>query len=258
MLKLEQIKKYYPVSLANKFPRNILVEYLQYELLDSIFRQKKSERLSFMGGTSIRIVYNGNRFSEDLDFDNFGLTFHDFKKIVEQAIIDIEEKGFSVEKRFVGKEAFHCYIKFPKILEREGLAQINTEKILVRIDSLQRKETFDPQVVLLNKFNVYRNILTNPVDIILSQKMLAGMNRKRAKGRDFYDISFLYGITSPNFEYIKKETGLTREKFLSEFKEYCLRLDFDQLAKDVEPFLIDGQIERVKDFKNFLGSLIKN
>ena len=254
MLAFEQIKKYYQNELAEKFPRNILTEYIQYELLDSIFKQKKAEKISFMGGTSIRIVYGGNRFSEDLDFDNFGLSFENFKDIVEQAITDLERKGFFVEFRFVEKDAFHCYVKFVEILQRENLSKADDEKLLIRVDSVLRKKTFQPNVVLLNKFDVYRNILANPVDIILSQKMIAGLNRKRAKGRDFYDISFLYGLTKPNFDYIKQETGLDKTSFLKKFKKYCFKLNFNQLAKDVEPFLINEQAERVKDFGNFLSN----
>ena len=255
MLRLEQIKKYYNSELANKFPANILTEYLQYELLDSIFKQKKSENLSFMGGTAIRIIYNGNRFSEDLDFDNFNLSFSEFETIIKNAIIDIEKKGFSVEFRFVKKEAFHCYIRFPQILQQEKLSSADKEKILIRIDSVQRKKLFFPQVTLLNKFNVYRNILANPSSIILSQKMIASISRKRPKGRDFYDISFLYGITKPDFKYIEELTKMKKEEFLDRFKNYCSNLNFNELAKDVEPFLIDGKIERIKYFNDFLKSI---
>ena len=53
----------------------MLVEYLQYELLDSLFKDAAAAELSFIGGTAIRILHDSPRFSEDLDFDNFGLSF---------------------------------------------------------------------------------------------------------------------------------------------------------------------------------------
>ena len=255
MLSLEQIKKYYPPALAEKFPRNIITEYLQYELLDSIFKQKGSEELSFMGGTAIRIVYGGNRFSEDLDFDNFGLSFEEFTKLIQWAIIDMEKKGFIIETRFVSKKAFHCYIKFRDILQRAHLSPVKSEKVLIRIDTVAKKKIFHPQIVLLNKFGVYRNILVNPLDIILAQKMLAAMNRARTKGRDFYDISFLYGLSQPSFNYLQKMTGLQKNEFLDQFKKRCSQLNFNQLAKEVTPLLIKGQIERVKNFKKFLENI---
>ena len=76
MLTFDQILSRYS-SQERLYPRNILVEYIQCEILDSLFKQKEGISLSFIGGTALRIVYGGNRFSEDLDFDNFGL---DFKK----------------------------------------------------------------------------------------------------------------------------------------------------------------------------------
>jgi Domain of unknown function (DUF1814). len=37
-----------------------------------------------MGGTSLRIIYNNSRFSEDLDFDNFSLTQAEFTLLSEK------------------------------------------------------------------------------------------------------------------------------------------------------------------------------
>ena len=43
-------------------------ELLQLILLDNLYAQSGSERVIFQGGTAIRWIYNGSRFSEDLDF----------------------------------------------------------------------------------------------------------------------------------------------------------------------------------------------
>ena len=42
-------------------------DYLQYLLLYSLY--SRSQVLVFKGGTALRIVYKGNRYSEDLDFN---------------------------------------------------------------------------------------------------------------------------------------------------------------------------------------------
>lgn len=42
-------------------------DYLQYLLLFSLYG--KSQVLVFKGGTALRIVYKGNRYSEDLNFN---------------------------------------------------------------------------------------------------------------------------------------------------------------------------------------------
>ncbi len=257
MLTFEQLKKEYSgPELA--YPRNILVEYLQHELLDSIYKQKKSSDLVFIGGTAIRIVYGGNRFSEDLDFDNYGLSFSDFKKIMQDVVKDMELKGFKIEFRFVEKGAFHCYIKFPKILFDNKLSDLEGEKILVRIDTVKRKKTFSPELFILNKFNVYRNILVSPMDIILSQKLMTIIGRPRKKGRDFYDVSYLYGKTEVNFPYILENFSLQKDEFYKKILDACKGLNFKALSKDVEPLLIQTeQISRVENFYDFIKSKLR-
>ncbi|MEK9155823.1 MAG: nucleotidyl transferase AbiEii/AbiGii toxin family protein [Patescibacteria group bacterium] len=253
MLTYEQLKKYYSDGLAAKMPKNILVEYLQYELLDSLFKQKRSELLVFIGGTAIRIIYGSSRFSEDLDFDNFGLPFDEFEEIVDNAGKDLELKGFSAELRFVEKGAYHCYLKFPEILYDNNLSSLLQEKVLIRLDTVNKEPSYRPVIHTLNKFDVFRNILAAPADIILAQKLITIMERKREKGRDFYDASFLLGLTKPDFLYIKKTTGLAQDEFGGKFLERLNQLDFNFLAKDVEPFLAaPEQSERIKNFKDFV------
>lgn len=72
MLELNQIESYYPEHLR-VFKKNILREYLQYKILEIIYDSKFTVNLVFMGGTAIRIIHGGSRFSEDLDFDNINL-----------------------------------------------------------------------------------------------------------------------------------------------------------------------------------------
>lgn len=252
MLTLEQIQQYYS-SAETPSKRNLLMEYIQHELLDSIFKQKPASLLSFMGGTSLRIVYGGNRFSEDLDFDNFGLSFKEFEELFNTVIEDMNTKGFRTEFRFVEKGAYHCYVKFPHILQKEKISSVPNEKILVRVDTVQKKEDFKPIVRTLNKFDVYRDIIVNPIDIILSQKLVTILRRKREKGRDFHDVSFLYGKTEPNYEYLEKITRMKEGAFFQELVKRCEQLDYVWLARDVEPFLIDRQqSRRILGFLDFI------
>lgn len=252
MLTFPQLKKYYS-EVKNTPPKSMMVEYLQYELLDSIYKQKKSAQLSFIGGTAIRIVHSGNRFSEDLDFDNFGLSFDEFQNLMNDVIDDMKLKSFIMEIRLVEKGAYHCYIKFPHILQEANLSLMVNEKILVRIDTVEKEKFFDPQMHTLNKFDIYRSILVNPIEIILSQKLMTILGRKREKGRDFYDVSYLYGKTEPNFPYIEKTLSISKDKFIEKILARCEELDFVFLAKDVEPFLIEAdQSSRVIGFKEFI------
>lgn len=252
MLTLEQIKGYFEEQLVKKNPRGVMVEYLQHELLDSLFKNKEAASLCFIGGTAIRILQHGQRFSEDLDFDNFGLTFVQFEKALQKTCRDLETKGFLVEYRTVERGAYHCYLRFPEILYRAGISPHAEEKILIRIDTERKDRFYKPRPYLLNKFNVYRLILTAPLAILLSQKMMALMARKREKGRDVFDVSLLLGIVRPDFDYLEKYLHIGKKKIIQQFTSRIEELDLEFLSRDVEPFLFSAeQKTRVSTFKEY-------
>lgn len=257
MLRFAQIKEYFDRHEFGLSQKGMLVEYLQYELLDSLFKQRGSEKLSFIGGTAIRIVHNSQRFSEDLDFDNFGLSYLTFKGLLEKAISEMRLKGFDMETKYLKKtDNYHLYVKFPGLLFSLGLSGHEEEKIFIAVEAQKKKKVFKTGLHLLNKFGVFRNIVVNPPAILLAQKLLAILYRQRAKGRDFYDVSFLSGKTKPDFTYIKKITGLDKKQFSAKLDKHCKKLNLKGLAKDVEPFLFDpDQKERVLLFREILPSI---
>lgn len=250
MLTIDQVASYFPEALFRKNPQGALVEYLQYEILDSLFKWPGSENLSFMGGTAIRILHQSVRFSEDLDFDNFALSFDDFQSLLDRTCKDMAYKGFNIEYRVVEKEAFHCYIRFPEILYKSGISPDKGQKILIRIDSEAKKKTYIPGIFVLNKFSVFRRILAAPLEVLMSQKMMAVLYRKRARGRDLFDVSFLAGLAKPDFDYVEKCLGVGSDDFLRMFSRRLDELDLPALAKDVEPFLFTSeQKQRVLYFR---------
>ena len=252
MLTVEQISSHFPPPLRQRNPRGMLVEYLQYELLDSLFKNPAAAMLSFIGGTAIRILHDSPRFSEDLDFDNFGLSFAQFEDLLKTACRDMEYKGFLIEYRIVEKGAYHCYIRFPEILQQSGLTPHAGPKILIRIDSEAKEKIYEPRQAFLNKFGVYRRILAAPAGLLLAQKMITILYRKREKGRDIYDVSFLRGLAVPDFVYIEKLLGLDQKEFSRRFHVRLGELDMNALARDVEPFLFASEDrERVAGFREY-------
>lgn len=250
MFTIDQIASYFPEPVFRKNPQGALVEYLQYEILDSLFRNQGVEYLSFIGGTAIRILHQSVRFSEDLDFDNFALSFDAFEALLENTCRDMGYKGFHIEYRVAAKGAFLCYIRFPEMLYKSGISPDKGRKILIRIDSEPKEKNYIPKVVTLNKFAVFRRILVAPPEILMAQKMMAVLYRKPEKGRDLFDVSFLMGMTMPDFAYIEKCLGVGEKEFLRMFTDRIYELDLVFLAKDVEPFLFTTeQKERVLYFK---------
>ncbi len=237
MLSLKEIEKQYPDNLR-PFKRNILREYLQYKILEIIFNSPLANKLSFLGGTALRIIYSNTRFSEDLDFDNFGLTEAEFTSLTEEVRRGMMKLGFKTEIRNVFKGAFRCYLKIPKILLANELAVMPDEKMMIQLDTAPHGFQYEPDSKILNKFDVLTQIFTTPLDILLAQKIYTIFNRQRAKGRDFFDTIFLLGLTKPNYDYLKLKTGIDnwpdiKKKLLEDTKT----LDLNELVKNVEPFL---------------------
>ncbi len=258
MFSLEQIEQYYPENLRI-FKKNILREYLQYKILEIIFNSKLSDKLSFLGGTALRIVYDNHRFSEDLDFDNFGLTKKEFIFLAEEIKNKLQKEGYLPEVRNVFKDAYRCYIKIPHILFENKISNLLEEKIMIQVDTASHNFDYKPDKKILNKFEIFTQIFITPLDILLSQKIYAVLNRKRPKGRDFFDIVFLLSKIKPNYDYlsekvfVKNDNDLKKKLFL-----YTRKFDFDALAKDVKPFLFNpSDSKRVKMFREYFGQVFK-
>lgn len=237
MISINQIERYYPENLRG-FKRNIMREYLQYKILEIIFNSRLTSKLAFLGGTVLRIVHENTRFSEDLDFDNFKLSESEFILLTKEIQKGLEMEGYSVEIRTILKKAFHCYIKLPHILFDNSMSDLKDEKILIQVDTEPHNFAYIPDKVFLNKFDVFTQIAVTPADILLAQKIYALLNRKRAQGRDFYDVIFLLQKTRPNYDYLKQKIGLANSQTLK--KELFDRLkgvNLKELARDVEPFL---------------------
>jgi predicted nucleotidyltransferase component of viral defense system len=256
MLNLYEIEKYYPDNIKG-FKRNILREYLQYKILQIIFDSKYAGKLSFLGGTALRIIHGNTRFSEDLDFDNFGLEEEEFAEISSLVKKRMEMEGYDVEIRNVYKGAYRCYVKIPKMLFDNGLSGYEEEKILIQLDTAPHGFAYEPNRVILNKFEVFTEINTTPLDIILAQKFFAIFNRKTMKGRDFFDVVFLLGKTKPNYGYLQMKLDIENDQQLkNKLLSLDGEIDFEGLAKDVEPFLFwADDAKKVLLFMKYIKSL---
>ena len=252
MLDFQQIKDQYPEEIQ-RFERAILREYLQCKILQAVFDSKHASKLVFLGGTALRIVYGNNRFSEDIDLDNFGLSWSEFEDVIHKVKRFLELEGFEIEVRNVAKGAYRCYLRFPALLYEQGLSPYRQEKMLIQVDTTAQGYKYEPEIILLNKFDVFAEIRVTPVDILLSQKIYTAINRKKPKGRDFYDITYLSSRTKPDYGFLKQKLGVsTAEDLRREINNKIEIFDFEKLSDDVAPFLMNSDhIKRVKKFKDF-------
>ena len=243
MLSLSELIQHYPEPLRG-FRAFILREYLQCKILQIIFSEPSSfEKLCFLGGTSLRLIYGNNRFSEDMDFDQKGLGEKEFEAISYRIQKSLQLEGYQVEMKNVSAGAYHCYIQFPGLLFQEGLSGHREQKILIQLDAEPQHYEFVPEKIILNKFDVFTELPVTPLPLLLAQKFYALINRKRSKGRDFYDIVFLFSkINKPDYNYLQQKLGIDSADKLKEMVlEKCAHLNMKEMADDVAPFLFNPQ-----------------
>jgi predicted nucleotidyltransferase component of viral defense system len=233
--------------LSKKYQINesvVLREYLQLFFLNELYSEKTSEKIFFKGGTSLRLIYNSPRFSEDLDFtveikekefDKFILAL--FKKIEKKEAVTFKPKKTLVGKTFLLKNNSPLF----------------SNKIFVRLDFSFREKVIDPQKSIINTdypvlFTSYIYHLSKKE--ILAEKIRALLTRKKTKGRDFYDIWYLL---NQNIELDKK---LINKKL----KYYNLELNKDDVLKRIKNFSKKDFVLDIRPFipvneRNGLGKL---
>jgi len=255
MFDLTQIKWYFASTIQQD--EYMLKEYLQYKILRLIFLSGYAKKLCFLWGTALRIWYESQRFSEDLDFDNFWLDISEFESLSQEVQQWLILEWLEVEMRVVQKWAFHCHIKIPDLLYEYQLSPMKTQKILIQIDTAAQWYTYDPMLMQINKFDTQALISICSPALLLAQKLYTVFERKRMKGRDFHDIVFLLGRTrSPDWWFLDQKLDIHDPATLKQrLLDKCIWLDFDQLQADVQPFLFQPTNQSVARFVDYIQQI---
>lgn len=253
MIELDSLVRQFPQELSG-FKRNILVEYLQLRVLATLFGSAPSAKLCLIGGTAVRLVHEGRRFSEDLDFDNLGLTQKQFVEIAKRVAVKLKQEGYAAQLDFSFSGAFRCFLKFPGIYNRYGLSGHKEEKLLLQMDAEKQGVEYPRETKIINRLGVFTRVLTPVPATLLSMKLAALLGRSRAKGRDFYDVTYLSAFTKADFAYLSKKNGISDG---NELKNALLKkisgLKMREIATDVSPFLFSKEdVNRVLYFGDYI------
>lgn len=252
MMELKEIRKWFPAEQHDK-GEDMLREYLQYEILKLIFTSKYGHKYTFLGGTCLRIAYGTLRFSEDLDFDNVGLEQHEFEETAAIIQRGLKLRGYEVMLKFAYKGAYHCNIRFPGLLFDYDLSPHKEARVLIKLDTEKQHFDYEREIYDLNKFGVRADIRVTPLALLASQKVAAILGRKRPKGRDFYDLSFILEKTRPSYDYLYHRFQVNSPGELRTLvRDGIAAFDFAELARDVSPFLQKQEdIARVAGFREY-------
>ena len=75
------------------------MEYIQLMILDHLSSSSWIRKMTFIGGTSIRLTRGIDRFSEDLDFDCQEFTPEEFMTMTDGIVRFLNRSGFRAETR---------------------------------------------------------------------------------------------------------------------------------------------------------------
>ena len=262
----EIIKSYNPETINDN--KAILREIVQSIVLVGLSRTDFFKKASFYGGTALRIFYDLNRYSEDLDFTlnnvdkNFSIApfIESIKNVASsyglELEISIKQKQIStpVESAFAKINTYQTFINLKmnseliKLLHKDEVIKVKFE-----IDcepalgfTTENKWIDMPEfasIIVLDEASLFAGKL---------HAILCRNYKNTVKGRDYYDFLFYVrrGI-SPNLQYLRNKlinTGKIseQEEFNIEVLKKMLverfeQVDFAQVKNDTERFIIKNE-----------------
>lgn len=254
---IEKIKSFYS-PIEQKSLSSIVREDLQLKILDYLSTSKYANDISFIGDTSIRLIWGIDRFSEDLDFDIKQIGREEFKKMTGSVASYLKNSGFNVELDYVKEDklkAFRCNLRFPGFAYENKLSPHKDKGFLLKIECQDQGVEYQQTPQIIKRNGYFFNIQAPPVNVLCSMKLSALLQRK--KGRDFYDAMFLMSMTPPDIHFLKARQGI---KSWEELKEALMRLaeetNLSVKSKDfVHLEITPNSHKKILLFKNYIEQI---
>lgn len=260
MIDLEYIRSFFPPAIAreSRFDRYMLKEYLQLLILDHLAATLYVTKLSFIGGTNLRLIQGIDRFSEDLDFDCKDLSAEEFVAMTDSVVQYLRQNNIVVETR--DKEnpkltAFRRNLYFPELLFNLGLTGHKEERLLLKIEAQDQGVVYQPMVAHINRMGFFFGIQVPPLDVLCAMKFAAIL--ARAKGRDFYDAIFLLSKTKPNIDFLGTRVGIASfEALKAAVLDKLKTVDLSQKKRDFSHLLFnEANAVRILAFDEIINEL---
>jgi predicted nucleotidyltransferase component of viral defense system len=260
MIQLEQIKNFYPPLLRDNADscKHILKEYIQLMVLNFLSSSVYVRKLTFIGGTNLRLIRGIDRFSEDLDFDCKDFSKQEFMEMTDDVIRFLNRSGLNVEPRDRDNERLTAYrrsIYFPELLFDMDLSGHREERFLLKIEMQNQEIDYRPTVANIQGCGFFFPIPVPSAGVLCSMKIAAML--ARAKGRDFYDLMFLLSQTQPDYVFLEKRCGIHNLHELQEATARLLKVtDLNIKKRDFEHLLFSKtNSEKILHFGKFMQSL---
>lgn len=260
MIELDYIKNFYPpyISENKNLQKYMLKEYILLLILDYLITTPFVKKITFIGGTNLRLTKGIDRFSEDLDFDCKELSGQEFIKMTDGIALFLRRYGFNIEVRDKFNEklkAFRRSIYFPQFLFELGLSGYRQERFLIKIETQDQKINYPKKMATVKGCGFYF-LFPAPTDAVLcSMKITALLSRQ--KGRDFYDVMFLLQQTQPDFTFLSASVGVNNMQQLKiQLLKISQMVNLLHKAKDFEHLVFNANnLNKILHFKEFVTGL---
>jgi len=224
-------------------------ELLQVLCLKIMSDRQIFDRVAFLGGTSLRMLFQLRRFSEDLDFSVLNRGEFDTAALAEHFMKEFRLYGFACEPKVSSRSAVQSImLKFPGLLKDLGLSPLASEKLAIKWDV----DTNPPKggactSGIISAYFTFR-VVHYDLPSLFAGKLHACFFRTYAKGRDWYDfIWYVARKVRPNLALFKNAVRQTEGKEIevreSGFADFLINrvgsVDFNAMKRDVERFIED-------------------
>lgn len=244
---------------------NVLREYLQNEILFILQTSALSDSLFFVGGTALRFLYGTRRYSEDLDF-SAGKTWRKQKlgAMAARLTKELTKSGYEVDTPFKDEKIVaRASVRFGQILQEAGLSRRKGQVLAVNIeiDAHPPAGWVEERTIV----NLHIPVLLRHYDkpSLFAAKIAAFLTRPYTKGRDVYDLVWFrskWKDLQPNFLLLNNalaqkfmKTGrVTEQNWRKALTAKAVRLDWEDVVRDVLPFLEDPREAALLTPDNFL------
>lgn len=243
MIDLTYIRGFYPPQIANNanFQKHLLKEYIELLAMEWLAQSAFSSKLTFIGGTNLRLIHSIDRFSEDLDFDCKNLSHGEFIQMTDGLIRYLSLQGLQVEAR--DKEntkltAFRRNVYFPELLFSLQLTGHREERFLMKVEAQDQGIVYPREMATISRLGFYFPVPVPYVGVLLAMKLSALLTRQ--KGRDFYDVLFLWQRTKPDYDFLTQSQGIANEEQLhTRLQEVVSQTDLKMKQRDFEHLLFE-------------------
>lgn len=249
--------------------RNLVREYLQARILESLQRSGAMIPLAFQGGTALRFLFSIARFSEDLDFAlERPSASYDFRSYLKNIQSEFLVEGYNVQIKVNDQKTVNsAFVRFYGLLYELNLSLQPNEALSVKIEVDTRPpEGAGLETNLVRRF-IPLHLQNHDRASLLSGKLHAILQRDYAKGRDLYDLMWYLSDPNwpePNLDLLGNALIQTHwagplpdaESWRGIIFERLKSLDWKAAIADVRPFLERPKEIDLLTIKN-LGRLLR-